>query len=97
MAGEMEIIFSLSARIHVLLRRETKRITDVEWMTANADYAREILKVSRATGHAELLELSERIENLHPLLPKPKPAKVAPPAAASHTQEADGKYLFTLR
>ena len=29
MAGEMEIIFSLSARIHVLLRRENKRIVDV--------------------------------------------------------------------
>ncbi len=36
MSGEMEILFSLAGRLHVLLRREINRIIDVEWMCADA-------------------------------------------------------------
>lgn len=95
MAGEMELIFSLSARIHVLLRRETKRIVDVEWMAVNVEYVREILKISRATNNVELLELVQRIEALHPLLPRVRPAQIA---HGEETEQAPGtKYLFSLR
>jgi hypothetical protein len=96
MAGEMEIIFSLSARIHVLLRRETKRIVDVEWMAVNQDYVREILKISRATGNAELHELVLRIEAQHPLLPRVN-APPPPPRNENDTTEQEAKYLFSLR
>lgn len=95
MAGEMEVLFSLSARIHVLLRRETKRIVDVEWMTVNVDYVREILKISHATGNAELHELALRIEALHPLLPRVKAPP--PPRNEIDTKEQEAKYLFSLR
>jgi hypothetical protein len=95
MAGEMEVIFSLSARIHVLLRRETKRIVDVEWMAINVDYVREILKISRATNNPELLELAQRIEALHPILPRTRPAPVKHEADTEKEQEA--KYMFSLR
>lgn len=94
MAGEMEIIFSLSARIHVLLRRENKRIVDVEWMAVNTDYVREILKVSRATETAELQELAQRIEELHPLLPRVKAPLPQPPEKEKAT---GAKYLNSLR
>jgi hypothetical protein len=92
MAGEMEVLFSLSARIHVLLRRETKRIVDVEWMTANVDYVREILTISRATESPELHELAQRIEMLHPLLPRIKATPIVHDA-----KEQEAKYLFSLR
>lgn len=95
MAGEMEVLFSLSARIHVLLRRETKRIVDVEWMTVNDDYVREILKISRATENAELHELARRIEVLHPLLPRVKIQNAIRHDDDAKEQEA--KYLFSLR
>jgi hypothetical protein len=95
MAGEMEVIFSLSARIHVLLRRETRRIVDVEWMAVNADYVREILKISLATENAELHELVQRIEALHPLLIRAKAAKNLPHKEAEN--ETGAKYLFSLR
>jgi hypothetical protein len=95
MAGEMEVIFSLSARIHVLLRRETKRIVDVEWMAVNADYVREILKISLATENAELNELVQRIEALHPLLPKVNAPKNS--INKDEEQEGEAKYLFSLR
>ena len=93
MAGEMEKIFSLSGRVHVLLRRESNRIVDVEWMTANADYVREILRVIRSTENAELLELAQRIESLHPLLPR------APQAVGKDADEEEHaeKYLYSLR
>lgn len=93
MAAEMEKIFSLSGRVHVLLRRESNRIVDVEWMTANADYVREILRVIRTTENSELNELAQRIEALHPLLPRA-------PQAARHVEaeeEPKEKYLYSLR
>lgn len=95
MAGEMEVIFSLSARIHVLLRRETKRIVDVEWMAVNVEYVREILKISLATENAELRELAQRLETLHPLLIKAKAAKSLPRKETE--SEPAAKYLFSLR
>ena len=93
MAGEMEKIFSLSGRVHVLLRRESNRIVDVEWMTTNADYVREILRVIRTTENSELNDLAQRIEALHPLLPRV-------PQAARHIEaeeEPKEKYLYSLR
>lgn len=50
----------------MLLRRESNRIVDVEWMTGNAAYVREILRISRTTGNAELH--ARRVEMLHPEL-----------------------------
>lgn len=95
MAGEMEVIFSLSARIHVLLRRETKRIVDVEWMAVNVEYVREILKISLATDNAELCELVQRIETLHPLLIKARASKSLPHKETE--SEPAAKYQFSLR
>lgn len=92
MAGEMEKIFSLSGRVHVLLRRENNRIVDVEWMTANADYALEILRIIRSTGNNELLELAQRIESLHPLLPRSNSVD-----RIEEPKEPQAKYLHSLR
>jgi hypothetical protein len=69
MPGEMERLFSAAGRVYVLLRRETNRMIDVEWVIANAAYAREVVQQARATGVQELMELAERIEQTHPLLP----------------------------
>jgi hypothetical protein len=30
---------AIAARLHVLLRRKTGRVTDTEWMAVNAEYA----------------------------------------------------------
>lgn len=39
---------ALAAHLHVLLRRKTGRVTDTEWMVANADYTREIVRYAKA-------------------------------------------------
>lgn len=87
----MEILFSLAGRIHVLLRRETNRIIDVEWMCVDVGYASEVLRLASATDSEELHKLVERVEQVYPLFPKPvKPVVVAAPVNES-------KYMNTLR
>lgn len=89
MSGEMEILFSLAGRLHVLLRRETNRIIDVEWMCADAAYAREVVKLARSTDSDELHRLAERVGEVHPLLPR---AVVVPLRPAT-----EQKYMTSLR
>lgn len=55
-----------------MLRRTTNRMIDVEWMIANAEYAREVIRLARETNVEELVELAGRIEDTHPLLPRIK-------------------------
>ena len=38
---------AIAARLHVALRRKVGRVTDTEWMAANAEYALEILSGPR--------------------------------------------------
>lgn len=57
---------AVAAHLHVLLRRKTGRVTDTEWMAANHDYAREIVRFARAKaaedGHPELAEWAGKLE-----------------------------------
>ncbi len=91
MAGEMEKLFALAGRIHVLLRREHNRIIDVEWMCADENYAKEVIRLARSAGSDELQALAERIEAVHPLLPKPQHVEVPIPV------KAEAKYVASLR
>jgi hypothetical protein len=72
--------FALAARLHVSLRRKVGRVTDVEWMVKNTDYAREIVRFAREQNEAELAELADKLEAA--LLP-PKPAGASPAAASA--------------
>ncbi|MBA4381101.1 MAG: hypothetical protein C0406_00910 [Sideroxydans sp.] len=94
MAGEREILFSLAGRIHVLLRRQTNRIIDVEWMCCDVLYAKEVLRLARLEASQELYELAIRVEDVHPLLPRIKREAVESELkpASSHL-----KYVVSLR
>lgn len=54
--------FALAARLHVCLRRKVGRVTDVEWMVRNNEYAREIVRFAREQGDVELGELAQKLE-----------------------------------
>ncbi|MDD2686077.1 MAG: hypothetical protein PHY62_07955 [Gallionella sp.] len=96
MAGESEVLFSLSGRLHVILRRATNRIIDVEWLAINGEYARAVIELARDADTAELNELADRIEEIHPLLARQiKPVATHIPPAPAEQQE--DKYLFSLR
>jgi hypothetical protein len=70
---------AVAAHLHVLLRRKTGRVTDTEWMAANHDYAREIVRFARAKakedGHHELAEWADKLEHVvlapRPAAPRP--------------------------
>ena len=91
MPGEMEIMFSLAGRMHVLLRREINRIIDVEWMCIDAGYAKEVIKLARSAETDELHKLADRIEAVHPLLPRIEYLEEPLPVAT------ESKYVRTLR
>lgn len=91
MAGEMEILFSLAGRVHTLLRRESSRIIDVEWMCIDGAYAREILRLVDASESDELRKLADRIREVHPALLKTA-EKTAPVSITN-----DRKYTNSLR
>lgn len=59
---------ALAAHLHVVLRRKTGRVTDVEWMAANTEYATEIVRFARqkaAEDHApELAEWADKLERV---------------------------------
>ncbi len=44
---------ALAAHLHVQLRRRTGRVTDVEWMVSNNDYAQTIISLAKATAMTE--------------------------------------------
>ena len=76
----------------MLLRRKTGRVTDTEWMAENLEYAREIVRFSRAKaledGHAELAEWAAKLE--HALLQAPGQSKPRLQQAVKMLQERSG-------
>ncbi|WP_055842244.1 hypothetical protein [Xylophilus sp. Leaf220] len=56
---------AIAAHLHVLLRRITGRVTDVEWMAVNDDYALHIKNYSAQkaaeTARPELVEWADKL------------------------------------
>lgn len=99
-------IYGLLGRIHVLLRRTLNRITDVEYMRVNADYAREIVRIALATDNAELHELCAKLRIAMDLDgPAPPPDKERGRGFAfglggrkePPPEDDDARYIGTLR
>ena len=90
-------LMAVAARLHLYLRRETNRVTDVVWMVANPEYAREVLRLVRQERVPEMDALAARFEELMPA------AAAAPAAAAPADEEGErdlrhGRdYIGTLR
>jgi hypothetical protein len=91
MSGEMEVLFSVVGRIHVLLRREINRIIDVEWICADPVYAREVIKLARTVDSDELHKLADRVEEVHPLFLR------TDRSIEAITHHSESKYVSTLR
>ena len=80
---------AVAAHLHVVLRRKTGRVTDTEWMAANAEYAQAIVRFARQRGHTdgapELVEWADKLahamgEGAAPAQPQPQPALASRPA-----------------
>lgn len=57
---------AIAAHLHVALRRKAGRVTDIDWMAVNDEYAREILRLTRQKaqedGDASLQELANKLQ-----------------------------------
>ncbi|KOR31617.1 hypothetical protein TI05_12455 [Achromatium sp. WMS3] len=66
----------LAAQIHLLLRRATGRVIDIEWLAVNAEYAKEIIRVIRLhtadDPMSTLAQLADEFEQIMFSLPKSK-------------------------
>jgi hypothetical protein len=93
----------IAAHLHVLLRRKLGRVTDVEWLVKNREYAQEIIRISRSEPHPDLHEWAARLEAVLPPppsvvinLPAPRPS----PVQVAHTSSARAdpqRYIGRLR
>ena len=73
---------AIAAHLHVLLRRITGRVTDTEWMAANAEYAAAMAQFAHASAEEENRpELAEWATKLEVAMGLRAPAgRPAPPA-----------------
>ena len=53
---------NIASRLYVRLRHTAGRTTDAVWMIENTAYAREVLRIARASPDPELRRLAERFE-----------------------------------
>lgn len=93
---------AIAAHLHVVLRRRTGRVTDVEWMAVNAEYAAEIVRFARARaeedGVHELADWADKLEatmatpvtTRRPLVHSAPTAGLAPAPAAARPQPPPG-------
>jgi hypothetical protein len=90
---------AIAAHLHVVMRRATGRVTDVEWLIRNPDYAREIIRV--ALAEQDRPELHDWANRLQRALFGAPPSRVAgalstvPSAAPKPAPTA--KYIGRLR
>lgn len=91
---------AIAAHLHVLLRRKTGRVTDTEWMAANADYATEVVRFARASaqegGHEDMAALADKLERAL-ALKVAAPAPTPRPSAPAASEAPASRYVMSLR
>lgn len=80
---------AIAAHLHVLLRRQTGRVTDTEWMAINTEYAAEVVRFARARAQSdnqpELAEWATKLESAMAPAEAPRPLRERLLHAAAQT------------
>lgn len=96
----------IAARLHVLLRRKTGRVTDTEWMATNAEYAAEVVRFANAKAvqdsHPELADWADKLAAaMAPAAPavstQPVMATLGPRLSVISTVADMGRYVRGIR
>jgi hypothetical protein len=56
--------FALMSRLHVILRRQTQRITDIEYMRISPAYCRHVLDLAAQTSLPDVADICTKLEEL---------------------------------
>jgi len=57
--------FALMGRLHVLLRREIGRVTDIKYMSTNAEYCLHVLELANSTANTDLQAMCHKLEDIY--------------------------------
>ncbi len=94
--------FAIASRLHVQLRRRTGRVTDVEWMVKNREYAEEVLRLVRELHDDEIDGLARKFESEALGRAMSAPARGSAPQKAvtqtpASTADDHSRYITSLR
>lgn len=56
--------FALMGRLHVILRRQTGRITDIEYMRIDPQYCRHVLEIAALADSDDMRHICERLQHI---------------------------------
>jgi len=57
--------FGLMGRLHVQLRREIGRVTDIKYMSINPEYCLHVLELANSTANTDLQAMSHKLEDIY--------------------------------
>lgn len=57
--------FALMARLHVILRRQTGRVTDIEYMRIDPVYCRHVLNLAQTLQNDDLPPICEKLQEVY--------------------------------
>jgi hypothetical protein len=57
--------FGLMGRMHVLLRREIGRVTDIKYMSTNPEYCLHVLELASSTSNTDLQAMTHKLEDIY--------------------------------
>lgn len=57
--------FGLMGRLHVLLRREIGRVTDIKYMSSNPEYCLHVLALANSTANTDLHNMCQKLEDIY--------------------------------
>jgi hypothetical protein len=57
--------FGLMGRLHVLLRREIGRVTDIKYMSTNPEYCLHVLELASSTANTDLHNMCQKLEDIY--------------------------------
>lgn len=83
----------IAAHLYVTLRRSANRVIDVEWLSKNEEYAREVIHLARQQGSEELKHYADRYEELT-FGPSTPVAPIAKPAVVETTHDVGNVPIF---
>ena len=91
--------FNLMSRLHVTLRRENGRVTDIKYMATNPEYCAHVLGVASRVPNIQLQEVAERLGDIYfgenGLFSEPN-FRLAKPAIYKSLQKPDGDLNKTI-
>ncbi len=59
------VAFGLMGRMHVLLRREIGRVTDIKYMSTNAEYCWHVLELAHSVANPDLQAMCQKLEDIY--------------------------------